>query len=121
MNQQGILVTGGAGYIGSHVVRQLGEAGERVVVLGGEPGDHVGVDRDAGDRRPRALDIWHPFLEGLKITSVVVENVLQEVQVSPGEWVRTIKLGHYEQNIGLKRGDPSIPDPAKSGETESPG
>jgi len=28
-----ILVTGGAGYIGSHVVRQLGEAGERVVVL----------------------------------------------------------------------------------------
>src|ERR1700674_860389 len=28
-----ILVTGGAGYIGSHVVRQLGEAGERIVVL----------------------------------------------------------------------------------------
>jgi UDP-glucose 4-epimerase len=28
-----ILVTGGAGYIGSHVARQLGEAGERVVVL----------------------------------------------------------------------------------------
>lgn len=28
-----ILVTGGAGYIGSHVVRQLGEAGERVVII----------------------------------------------------------------------------------------
>jgi UDP-glucose 4-epimerase len=28
-----ILVTGGAGYIGSHVVRQLGEAGENIVVL----------------------------------------------------------------------------------------
>jgi UDP-glucose 4-epimerase len=28
-----ILVTGGAGYIGSHVVRQLGEVGERIVVL----------------------------------------------------------------------------------------
>ena len=33
MTNGGILVTGGAGYIGSHVVRQLGEAGERVVVL----------------------------------------------------------------------------------------
>ncbi len=33
MTKKGILVTGGAGYIGSHVVRQLGEAGERVVVL----------------------------------------------------------------------------------------
>lgn len=33
MVKSGILVTGGAGYIGSHVVRQLGEAGERVVVL----------------------------------------------------------------------------------------
>jgi len=28
-----ILVTGGAGYIGSHVVRQLGEAGEKIVVI----------------------------------------------------------------------------------------
>jgi UDP-glucose 4-epimerase len=28
-----ILVTGGAGYIGSHVVQQLAEAGERIVVL----------------------------------------------------------------------------------------
>jgi len=33
MSDKGILVTGGAGYIGSHVVRQLGEAGERVVTL----------------------------------------------------------------------------------------
>ena len=30
---KGVLVTGGAGYIGSHVVRQLGEAGEKIVVL----------------------------------------------------------------------------------------
>ncbi len=33
MTKPAILVTGGAGYIGSHVVQQLGAAGERVVVL----------------------------------------------------------------------------------------
>ncbi len=33
MTQARILVTGGAGYIGSHVVRQLGERGEAVVTL----------------------------------------------------------------------------------------
>src|SRR6185437_7680907 len=33
LSNKTILVTGGAGYIGSHVVRQLGEAGEKVLVL----------------------------------------------------------------------------------------
>lgn len=33
MRKKGILITGGAGYIGSHVVKQLGEMGERIVVL----------------------------------------------------------------------------------------
>ena len=33
MKKKKILVTGGAGYIGSHVVRQLGEAGEAIVTL----------------------------------------------------------------------------------------
>ncbi|VAW97950.1 UDP-glucose 4-epimerase [hydrothermal vent metagenome] len=33
MSNKTILVTGGAGYIGSHTVRQLGEAGEKIVVL----------------------------------------------------------------------------------------
>ncbi len=33
MSQKGILITGGAGYIGSHTAQQLGEAGERLVIL----------------------------------------------------------------------------------------
>jgi UDP-glucose 4-epimerase len=33
MSSNSVLVTGGAGYIGSHTVRQLGEAGARVVTL----------------------------------------------------------------------------------------
>jgi len=33
MSKSSILVTGGAGYIGSHVVRQLGERGESIVTL----------------------------------------------------------------------------------------
>ncbi|HIP53760.1 MAG TPA: UDP-glucose 4-epimerase GalE [Chromatiales bacterium] len=33
MSQKGILITGGAGYIGSHTARQLGEVGARLVIL----------------------------------------------------------------------------------------
>jgi len=33
LSNNAVLVTGGAGYIGSHVVKQLGERGERLVVL----------------------------------------------------------------------------------------
>jgi UDP-glucose 4-epimerase len=32
-SKQSVLVTGGAGYIGSHVVKQLGESGENIIVL----------------------------------------------------------------------------------------
>lgn len=33
MSNHSILVTGGAGYIGSHTVRQLGETGEKIIIL----------------------------------------------------------------------------------------
>ena len=59
MNDQGtVLVTGGAGYIGSHVVWALSDVGRRVVVVddlstgdpGAIPGDVPLVIGDAGDR-----------------------------------------------------------------------
>ena len=34
------------------------------------------------------------------------------------EATRTLKLGQYEQRLGLKRADPSIPDPSRSGESD---
>jgi hypothetical protein len=43
-------------------------------------------------RRAEALDIWHPILELLGITSVVVENVLQPKQTADGEWSIEIKF-----------------------------
>lgn len=69
---QPILVTGGAGYIGSHVVRQLGERGEHVVVLDnlstghreavlhgelvlGDTGDQALVDRVLKEHRIGAV------------------------------------------------------------------
>ena len=33
MSKRGVLVTGGAGYIGSHVVKQMGALGEKLIVL----------------------------------------------------------------------------------------
>lgn len=66
MNAESILVTGGAGYIGSHVVRQLREAGERVVVLD---------DLSTGFREA-VLDA--PLVVGQVGDEALVERVLAE-------------------------------------------
>ncbi|HET9032658.1 MAG TPA: UDP-glucose 4-epimerase GalE [Dokdonella sp.] len=54
-----ILVTGGAGYIGSHVVRQLAERGERVLVLdnlsSGFRDAVIGAQLIVGDTADRSL------------------------------------------------------------------
>ncbi len=59
MANASILVTGGAGYIGSHVVRQLTERGERVVVLDnlstGFADAVIGAELVVGDMADRAL------------------------------------------------------------------
>ena len=61
-----ILVTGGAGYIGSHVVRQLTERGERVVVL----------DDLSTGFRSAVLDT--PLVVGNTGDAAIVGRVLQE-------------------------------------------
>jgi len=70
-NEKGaILVTGGAGYIGSHVVKLLGERGERVVVLDNLSTGH----RDAV--------LYGDFVEGNTGDQTLVSNVLSRYGVS---------------------------------------
>ncbi len=66
MSKRGILVTGGAGYIGSHVVKQLGEMGERLVVL-----DNLGTGF-------REAVLYGEFVHGDTGDTDLVERILRE-------------------------------------------
>jgi len=68
-NSKSILVTGGAGYIGSHVVKLLGERGERVVVLD---------DLSTGNRE---AVLYGTLIEGNTADSELVAKILREHQV----------------------------------------
>jgi UDP-glucose 4-epimerase len=66
MSTRGILVTGGAGYIGSHVVKQLGARGEKLIVL-----DNLGTGfRDAV--------LFGEFVEGDTGDTELVAKILHE-------------------------------------------
>ncbi|MBL4607754.1 MAG: UDP-glucose 4-epimerase GalE [Pseudomonadales bacterium] len=65
MSKGTILVTGGAGYIGSHVVRQLGELGEKVVVL-----DNLGTGK-------REAVLHGELIEGNVGDQDLVSNIIQ--------------------------------------------
>jgi len=69
MSKGSILVTGGAGYIGSHTVRQLGERGERIVVL------------DNLSKGFREHVLYGEFVEGDTADSELVSRILAEHQV----------------------------------------
>ena len=69
MNQKTVLVTGGAGYIGSHVVLQLRARGERVVVL-----DNLGTGF-----RQAVSDV--PLVVGTVGDAALVAGVLREHDV----------------------------------------
>ncbi|MGV6827496.1 MAG: UDP-glucose 4-epimerase GalE [bacterium] len=64
-----ILITGGAGYIGSHTVRQLGEAGESLVTL----------DNLSTGFRDKVL--YGDFVEGDTADPELVNSVIAEHQV----------------------------------------
>jgi UDP-glucose 4-epimerase len=69
MKRKGILVTGGAGYIGSHVVKILGEAGERLVVL-----DNLSTGfRDAV--------LYGDFVEGDSGDIALLDKILKDYEV----------------------------------------
>jgi hypothetical protein len=53
------------------------------------------VERDPRRGLPKgALDIWHPVLEGLSVTAVLIEKVSAPEQTDDGEW--TVKIGCLE-------------------------
>lgn len=64
-----ILVTGGAGYIGSHVVRQLGERGENIVILD-----------DISSGVPEAV-LYGELIEGNTGDQALVSEILKKYQV----------------------------------------
>ena len=64
-----ILVTGGAGYIGSHVVKLLGERGEKVVVLD---------DLSTGNRE---AVLYGELVEGNTGDQTLVNNVLKRYDI----------------------------------------
>ncbi len=69
MSSSSILVTGGAGYIGSHTVRQLGEAGEKVVTL------------DNLSKGFRESVLYGDFVEGDTSDKALVTKLLREHRV----------------------------------------
>jgi len=69
MSNKTILITGGAGYIGSHTVRQLGEAGENIVVL-----DNLSTGFESAV-------LYGEFIQGDTGNSVLVSKILKENDV----------------------------------------
>lgn len=77
------------------------------------------VTRPPAGERPRALDIRHPLLDDLGITSVVVEDLLQPRQTKDDEWTIEVHLLEYKPPVrALARPDgsdaaPTITDPVE--------
>lgn len=69
------------------------------------------VDRVPVGERAKALQIWHPHLEDLKISAVLVEDVSQPKQGENGVWTITIKF-HEWREPKRELGKPDAAKPA---------
>jgi len=97
--QQTILVTGGAGYIGSHAVKALQEAGYGVIVLDNLSSGHRELVTDVlkaelvvGDTRSR------PFLDQLFSSSNIVAVMHFAAYIAVGESVEE-PAKYYHNNV----------------------
>jgi UDP-glucose 4-epimerase len=107
-----VLVTGGAGYIGSHAVRALSRAGHQPVVLDNLVYGHAAIVRDVlqvplvvgqvGDRTllDGLLQGRHPALEGTAVEGRPIEAVLHFAAYAyVGESVSD-PARYYRNNLG---------------------
>ena len=112
-DQKSILVTGGAGYIGSHVVRQLGEAGYKIVVYDNlstgfaEAVLHGTLIRgDLNDTR-KLSDVFakYQFDSVLHFAAslVVPESVKNPLKYYENNTKNTLNLLHCCSNFGVRK------------------
>ncbi|MFM9103109.1 MAG: UDP-glucose 4-epimerase GalE [Cyanobium sp.] len=107
-----ILVTGGAGYIGSHAVRALNRAGHQPVILDNLVYGHADIARQTlgvplvegqvGDRPllEAVLQGLHPALEGTSVAGRPIEAVLHFAAYAyVGESVKD-PARYYRNNLG---------------------
>jgi hypothetical protein len=73
------------------------------------------VQRPPLGERARALDVEHPILDDLGISSIVVEDVLQPLQTADGEWTIEIRCIEYRRPLpAIQRIEGSATDEALS-------